>query len=224
MDAKKRICQASVETSIMKGCFFLEKMAPNSTFSGSDHISPPPICISGDTSRFLYTFRNDPWSNIHVARLVSEIVAFNYTNVRWFVFGDDHTVFFPENLVKTLSKYDDSLWYYIGTNSENFQQNKEFSFDMAFGGAGFAISYPLANVLAKHLDSCLGRYPNLYGSDGRIHACLAELGVTLTHESSFPQLLAPRRQCCDVLPSSADKVMKIGIRECGADELIYMHP
>ncbi|KAL3509648.1 hypothetical protein ACH5RR_029049 [Cinchona calisaya] len=370
-------------------------MPPNSTFSESDHFSLPPICISGDTSRFPYTFRNGPRSAIRVARLVSEIVALNYTNVKWFVFGDDDTVFFPENLVKTLSKYDDSLWYYIGTNSENFQQNKEFSFDMAFGGAGFAISYPLANVLAKHLDSCLDRYPHLYGSDGRIYACLAELGVTLTHEPGFhqmdvrgnifgllathpirplvslhhldvtepifpkmasvealqhlleatkvdsqrilqqtvcydrwfswtisvswgyavqifginvflpdavrtqetntawkkgplyanhnfdpagyhpdpckrpvvfffdrittsgdgitsiykimnnnctfdkieeiivfskklyldiKQLLAPRRQCCDVLPSSADKVMEIGIRECGREELIYMHP
>ncbi|GFP79522.1 hypothetical protein PHJA_000095700 [Phtheirospermum japonicum] len=37
------------------------------------------------------------------------------------------------------------------------------------------------------------------------------------------QLLAPRRQCCDVLPSKADTVMEIAIRECGDEELIYMH-
>lgn len=174
---------------IMKGCVFLEKMPPNSTSSENDHVSLPPICISGDTSRFRYTFRNGLRSAIRVARMVSETVALSHQNVRWFVFGDDDTVFFPENLVKTLSKYDHGLWYYIGTNSENYQQNKQFSFDMAFGGAGFAISYPLAKVLAKHFDSCLDRYPHLYGSDARIHACLSELGVTLTHEPGFHQVI-----------------------------------
>lgn len=96
--------------------------------------------------------------------------------------------FFPDNLAKTLSKYDHRLWYYIGANSEIFEQNRMFSFGMAFGGAGFAISYPLAKVLAKVLDSCLQRYPHLYGSDGRVYSCLAELGVGLTHEPGFHQM------------------------------------
>lgn len=104
------------------------------------------------------------------------------------MFGDDDTVFFPDNLVKTLSKYDHRLWYYIGANSESFMQNKFFSFNMAYGGAGFAISYPLAKVLTKVFDSCLERYPHLYGSDARISSCLAELGVGLTQEPGFHQV------------------------------------
>ncbi|KAJ0815640.1 putative N-acetylgalactosaminide beta-1,3-galactosyltransferase [Helianthus annuus] len=106
----------------------------------------------------------------------------------WFVFGDDDTVFFHENLVKTLSKYDHELPYFIGSNSESFIQNRFFSFSMAFGGAGFAISYPLAKTLAKVLDSCLDRYHHLYGSDGRISSCLAELGVGITREPGFHQM------------------------------------
>lgn len=148
----------------------------------------PPVCISQDTSKFRYTCRGGLRSAIRVARVVSETVALNYTNVRWFVFGDDDTVFFTENLVKTLSKYDHGLWYYIGTNSEAYEQNRFFSFEMAFGGAGFAISYPLAKVLAKVFDSCIERYSHLYGSDGRVYSCLAELGVGLTHEPGFHQL------------------------------------
>lgn len=123
-----------------------------------------------------------------MARVVSETVALNHTDVRWFVFGDDDTAFFPENLLKVLSKYDHGLWYYIGSNSESYVQNTFFSFHMAFGGAGFAISYPLAKVLAKVLDSCIERYPHLYGSDGRISACIAELGISLTHEPGFHQM------------------------------------
>lgn len=173
----------------MRGCVFLDSMPPNGTLDQADDASSlPPIRVSEDTSRFRYKFRNGFRSAIRVARVVSETVSLNHPNVRWFVFGDDDTIFFPENLVKTLSKYDHGLWYYIGTKSENLAQNKVFSYDMAFGGAGFAISYPLAKVLASNLDLCLDRYAHLYGSDARIHTCLAELGVTLTHEPGFHQV------------------------------------
>ncbi|CAH2050229.1 unnamed protein product [Thlaspi arvense] len=167
----------------MRGCVFLDQMPS----SQNDTASLPPICVSEDTSRFPYTYRGGLRSAIRVARVVSETVALNHSNVRWFVFGDDDTVFFPENLVKTLSKYDHELWHYIGTNSEVFMQNKFFSFEMAFGGAGFAISYPLAKVLAKVFDSCIVRYPHLYGSDARVHTCIAELGIGLTREPGFHQ-------------------------------------
>jgi len=35
------------------------------------------------------------------------------------------------------------------------------------------------------LYGCLDRYNELYGSDHRVQACLAELGVPLTRESGF---------------------------------------
>ncbi|XP_051141303.1 uncharacterized protein LOC127258495 [Andrographis paniculata] len=169
----------------MRGCVFLDTYPP---YAKMDQAEFPPVCLSGDTSHFRYTYRNGLRSAIRIARVVSETVWLNYTNVRWFVFGDDDTIFFPENLVKMLCKYDHGLWYYIGANSESVVQNKIHSYGMAFGGAGFAISYPLARVLAKVLDSCLHRYPHLYGSDARIQACLAELGVGLTHEPGFHQM------------------------------------
>ncbi|XP_024047874.1 uncharacterized protein LOC18053204 [Citrus clementina] len=74
-------------------------------------------------------------------------------------------------------------------------QNRYFSFDMAFGEAGFAISSPLAKVLAKVFDSCVERYPHLYGSDSRVYSCLAELGVGLTREPGFHQVKIDK---CDV--------------------------
>ena len=171
----------------MRGCVFLESPPPDHEPANND-TSLPPVCVSEDTSRFRYTYRNGLRSAIRVARVVSETVALNHSDVRWYVFGDDDTVFFPDNLVKTLSKYDHGLWYYIGTHSEIFEQNRFFGFGMAFGGAGFAISYPLAKILAKVFDSCIERYPHLYGSDSRVYTCLAELGVTLTHEPGFHQV------------------------------------
>lgn len=102
--------------------------------------------------------------------------------------GDDDTVFFVENLAATLAKYDWEQWYYVGSFSESAEQNAKNFFDMAFGGGGFAISYPLAKVLSKVMDSCLMRYGHLFGSDARVFACLAELGVGLTREPGFHQI------------------------------------
>lgn len=111
------------------------------------------------------------------------------SDIRWFVFSDDDTVFFTRNLLLVLTKYDHEKWFYVGFGSEIYEQNEKFSFDMAFGGGGFALSAPLARVLAGVLDSCLFRYPHLYGSDSRIFACLAELGVELTREPGFHQVI-----------------------------------
>ncbi|XP_010543019.1 PREDICTED: uncharacterized protein LOC104816048 isoform X2 [Tarenaya hassleriana] len=137
-----------------------------------------------------YTWRGGHRYAIRIARTVLETVRlFNSSSdIRWYVFGDDDTIFIPNNLAKTLSKYDHTLWYYIGSNSEIYGQNSFFGFNMAFGGGGFVLSSSLANVVAKVLDSCIERYPHLYNSDGRIYSCLAELGVGLSHEPGFHQL------------------------------------
>ncbi|KAK8518800.1 hypothetical protein V6N12_012042 [Hibiscus sabdariffa] len=37
------------------------------------------------------------------------------------------------------------------------------------------------------------------------------------------QMQAPRRHCCDVLPSKSGDLLDIAIRECGEDELIHMN-
>ncbi|XP_071919660.1 uncharacterized protein [Coffea arabica] len=147
----------------------------------------PELRISGDTSKFAYTNRQGHRSAIRISRIVSETLRLGMENVRWFVMGDDDTVFVTENLVRVLNKYDHNQYYYIGSLSESHLQNIYFSYGMAYGGGGFAISYPLAKALEKMQDSCIQRYPGLYGSDDRMQACMAELGVPLTKELGFHQ-------------------------------------
>ncbi|KAL2938108.1 Beta-1 3-glucosyltransferase [Bienertia sinuspersici] len=176
----------------LRGCVFVDSLPIELVNHTQNHDDFPHVCISEDTSRFRYTYKHGYRSSIRVAHIVSETVSLNHSqsgDVRWYVFGDGNTVFFPENLVKTLSKYDHNLWYFIGSNSEIYEYNKDNSFDMAFWGGGFALSAPLARNLAMVFDSCLERYPHLFGSDGRVYACLAELGVGLTHEPGFHQVL-----------------------------------
>ncbi|XP_076947767.1 uncharacterized protein LOC143619807 [Bidens hawaiensis] len=147
----------------------------------------PDIHLSDDTSKFPYTNPNGDHSTIRISRVVSETLQLGLEDVRWFVMGDDDTVFIVENLVRVLSKYDHNQFYYIGTTSESHFQNMLFSYGMAFGGGGFAISYSLAVELEKMQDRCLRRYPGYYGSDDRMHACISELNVPLTKEPGFHQ-------------------------------------
>ncbi|KAL0909546.1 hypothetical protein M5K25_020424 [Dendrobium thyrsiflorum] len=175
---------------ITRGIVFLDSIPP---LSPDNDRGVPPIRISADTSRLPYSFKGGQRSAIRVARIAKELFdAFDgkiaYGDVRWIVLGDDDTVFFLENLAGTLAKYDWEQWYYVGSVSESAEQNAKHSFDMAFGGGGFAISYPLARVLSKVMDSCLLRYGHLFGSDARVFACLAELGVGLTREPGFHQV------------------------------------
>lgn len=149
----------------------------------------PDIKVSGDTSKFNYTNRQGDRSALRISRVVSETLRLGLEDVRWFVMGDDDTVFFVDNVVRVLNKYDHNQFYYIGSSSESHIQNIFFSYAMAYGGGGFAISYPLALELEKMQDRCISRYPGLYGSDDRIQACMAELGVPLTREPGFHQVI-----------------------------------
>ena len=102
--------------------------------------------------------------------------------------GDDDTVFFMENLIDMLGRYDHNQMYYIGANSESVEQDVVHSYTMAYGGGGFAISYPLATVLVQILDGCINRYAHMYGSDQKIQGCISEIGVPLTKEHGFHQV------------------------------------
>ncbi|CAL1387393.1 unnamed protein product [Linum trigynum] len=125
---------------------------------------------------------------VRIARTITDSFGLKLPGVRWFVMGDDDTVFFPENLASLLAEYDHGEMWYIGGNSESVEQVVMHSYEMAFGGGGFAVSYPLAELLVENLDRCLERFHYFYGSDQRIWACIAELGVGLTPHRGFHQM------------------------------------
>ncbi|XP_076887264.1 uncharacterized protein LOC143537365 [Bidens hawaiensis] len=166
----------------MRGIVWLDN--PVGNYSGDDL---PPVKISGETEHFAYKNKQGHRSAIRISRIVSETVRLGMDNVRWFVMGDDDTVFVTDNLIRVLNKYDHNQFYYIGSLSESHLQNIFFSYGMAYGGGGFAISYPLAVALEKMQDRCIQRYPGLCESDDRMQACMAEIGVPLTKEVRFHQ-------------------------------------
>ncbi|PKA47784.1 hypothetical protein AXF42_Ash021114 [Apostasia shenzhenica] len=149
--------------------------------------SLPPMRVSEDISRFRYTNPTGHPSGLRIARIILETFRLGHRGARWFMLCDDDTIVSPDNLVAVLSKYDWREMVYVGGPSESHSANTYFSHSMAFGGGGIAISYPLAEALAGMQDDCLDRYPKLYGSDDRLHACISELGVPLSREYGFHQ-------------------------------------
>lgn len=168
----------------MRGYVWLEEPVAKQDWDDS----LPSIMISEDTSRFRYTNPTGHPSGLRISRIISESFRLVSPDVRWFVLGDDDTIFNADNLVAVLSKYDSSEMIYIGAPSESHSANTYFSHSMAYGGGGIAISYPLAEALSNILDDCLERYHILYGSDDRLHACISELGIPLSREQGFHQV------------------------------------
>lgn len=181
-DKRKEFIKLWWRTDEMRGFVWLEEAVPR-----KDGENLPPVRVSQDTSTFTYMHPLGHPAGIRISRVVCETFRLQLPNVQWFVMGDDDTLFNTENLVRVLSKYDPSEMYYIGSTSESHRQNDHFSHSMAYGGGGFAISYPLAEALTSMQDKCLERYPKLFGSDDRLHACINELGVPLTREPGFHQ-------------------------------------
>lgn len=149
----------------------------------------PSIVISEDISSFRYTNPTGHPSGLRISRIVAESFRLRLPEVRWFVLADDDTILNVDNLVDVLDKYDSTEMVYVGNPSESHSANTYFSHGMAFGGGGIAISYPLAEAISRIQDDCLERYPKLYGSDDRLHACISELGVPLSKEPGFHQVI-----------------------------------
>ncbi|CAI9106295.1 OLC1v1005421C1 [Oldenlandia corymbosa var. corymbosa] len=107
---------------------------------------------------------------------------------RWLVMGDDDTVFFVDNLVDVLSEFNHTKYWYIGGVSESILTNFLLSFNMAFGGAGFVLSYPLAKAFAQNFESCLRRYSQLETGDFIEMSCVADIGVNLSPHKGLHQI------------------------------------
>ncbi|KAF4356989.1 hypothetical protein CsatB_000734 [Cannabis sativa] len=170
--------------NVTRGFVWLDEN-PETTTSSESFM---PYRVSGDTSDFKYSCSYGSRSAVRMARILKESFELGLENVRWFVMGDDDTVFFTENLVVVLGKYDHNQMYYVGGNSESVEQNVIHSYSMAYGGGGFAVSYPLAAELVRVLDSCINRYHKFFGSDQKVQGCLSEIGIPLTRELGFHQL------------------------------------
>ncbi|CAN1750971.1 hypothetical protein LINPERHAP1_LOCUS4202 [Linum perenne] len=150
--------------------------------------SYPPFRINEDITKLrVYPQIVNP-VEVRIMRSILDMYRVWDRDLRWFIMCDDDTLVFVDNLIDVLGKYDHTKYHYIGSQSEFVKSNADFSFDMAFGGAGYALSYALVEVLAPKLDACIERYPYLFVSDHLAQSCLADIGVSLTIEKGIHQI------------------------------------
>ncbi|KAJ4724299.1 Protein of unknown function (DUF604) [Melia azedarach] len=188
---RKPYIEAWWKKNITRGNLWLDKAPRNELLPWPS--SSPPFRVNQDLRKWeIYPKLVNPVQVRLYHSILEAIQIENVTNsnkdVRWYVMGDDDTLFFLENLVEVLGKYDHTKYYYIGANSESVSSNHDLSFDMGFGGAGYALSYAFVEVLASKIEGCIERYPHLHLSDFMSHSCSADLGVDLTIEKGIHQI------------------------------------
>lgn len=152
-------------------------------------LSSPPFRVSEDISKYNEYYKQGTPFYIRILRVIEEVFHAENERVRWYVMGDDDTIFMIDNLVKVLAKYDHRKYFYVGMPSECVISNFVNSFETAFGGAGYALSYPLAKAVVKNMDLCIKRYTTALASDFIMQSCIADLGVPLTKERGFHQVI-----------------------------------
>ncbi|KAL3529919.1 hypothetical protein ACH5RR_009241 [Cinchona calisaya] len=147
----------------------------------------PPYRINDDISKLIREVKPNNPTMPRMVHGIFELFREEHEGIRWIVMGDDDSIFFVDNLVEVLSKYDYTKYYYIGYPSEYVMSNYWFSFNQAFGGSGIILSYPLAKALVKDMDRCLRTYGRL-SADLMTKSCLDDIGVNLTPNKGFHQI------------------------------------
>jgi hypothetical protein len=186
---KQAYIEAWWQPNVTRGYLFVDK-APTTEFLPWPSSSPPFRVNEDVTGLKVYPKIVNP-VQVRIVRSILEIHRESDKDVRWYVMSDDDTILVVDNLVEVLAKYDHSKYHYIGTTSECIKSNIDFSFDMAYGGAGYILSYPLVAALSTKLDECIERYPYSWTSDLTLHKCLTDLGVALTEEKGLHQVNHP---------------------------------
>ncbi|PWA64005.1 hypothetical protein CTI12_AA342870 [Artemisia annua] len=117
----------------------------------------PPFKVSESLAR-LKNVGSGP--AVRIARIVLESFRLRLPDVRWFVMGDDDTVFFPDNLISVLSKYDHRKMYYIGGSSESGTRCNAFM-DVRGDAYGLLAAHPMTPLVSlHHLDYIKPLIPN----------------------------------------------------------------
>jgi hypothetical protein len=103
-------------------------------------------------------------------------------NMSWLFWGDDDTFVWPENLHALLARHDSSQWVWLGQECGSDRAERS-SF---CGGAGFAMSMPLATVAACVVPQCVPYKRYAIASDRRMGMCFRELlNVSVSDSREF---------------------------------------
>ncbi|THG23415.1 hypothetical protein TEA_017515 [Camellia sinensis var. sinensis] len=182
---RKNYIESWWKPNITRGYLYLDVPPPADLLPWPS--SSPPYRISEDNTKILEITKHDA-TMVRIARGILETFREGDKGVRWYMMGDDDSIFFIDNIVEVLDKYDHTKYVYIGGHSESALPNFIHSYEMGFGGAGVVFSYPLVAALVPKLDDCIKRYPFIFAADQMWQSCLADLGVYLNAQKGIHQI------------------------------------
>lgn len=171
--------------NITRGYVYLDKPPTGNLLPWSP--KSPPYRVNDDLTKLIEQIKPRSPLMPRMVHGILELFREEHEDLRWLIMGDDDTIFFLDNLIDVLSKYDYRKYYYIGYPSEFVMSNFWFSFNQAFGGGGIILSYPLVKALVRDMDRCLRTYSNL-SADLMTMACISDIGVNLTPHKGVHQV------------------------------------
>ncbi|CAN8236604.1 unnamed protein product [Cochlearia groenlandica] len=173
--------------NVTRGNIFLDKEPSQEFKPWSPNF--PTYKVSEDPKKLKIYWKRKKTVHVRIYRAILETYRLKQDDgIRWYVMGDDDSLFFLDNIVEVLSKYDHNEKHYLGTYSESTKSNVRLSFEMGYGGAGFAISYPLVEALVARIDECGARYHNIWAADQLESVCMSDLGVDFFQQKGFHQM------------------------------------
>ncbi|CAH2049295.1 unnamed protein product [Thlaspi arvense] len=170
----------------MRGYLILDEPPPQELLPWPS--TSPPFRVSLNYSKLEQESKHVAPNMIRMVMAIQETFRVGDEGVKWYVMAFDDSILFVDNWVDVLGKYDHNDYTYIGGQSETILSNMFFSFDQGFGGAGIALSYPLAAAMAKDLEGCIKRYPYAHSADFIVQFCVDEFGISLTPEKGIHQI------------------------------------
>jgi hypothetical protein len=124
-------------------------------------------------------------------RYFSKIVPlwnlYNTSTVGWFVFLDDDSLVYMENLVNVAKQYDPMEPWMIGGVSESVTTINSLG-QCPFGGGGVLLSRRALQLTSRATNCCLSQYSALRGGDEMLGRCAMDVGVPFTINNGFNQL------------------------------------
>ncbi|PWA53079.1 hypothetical protein CTI12_AA295520 [Artemisia annua] len=172
--------------NVTRGFLYLDTNPTNDLLPWSP--ASPPFRVSDDISKLLKEIKHVAPIMARMVHGVIEVFREEREGVRWYIMGDDDSMFFADNLVDVLSAYDHTKYIYLGGHSECYMSNQIYSHDMGFGGAGLILSYPLAKMVQKNIEDCFRRYPYLNSADLILMTCVNDFGVSMTAHQGLHQI------------------------------------
>jgi hypothetical protein len=126
---------------------------------------------------------------LHRGAILHLVLRGRFALKKWYVVGDDDTLFNPLALAQHLSTFDAAQPWYLGGRSENLETRQRIGWDMAFGGGGVVLSGGFLTDLSEPLERCFDDAPWSAGPGGDwvLAKCVGRLGVPLTAGGGFHQ-------------------------------------